>query len=116
MYNTSFLCTYLDIEDINVSDEQYQIELLAAFNLSEISDKLSVLVEKVYNELNYPYMKEILDYIPITFSSDPVILFMCLFSYDYFKYIHELIVNIILKQDTKINHEKLIHILKSKNV
>ena len=115
MYNTTFSCSYMEIKDDTLSDEQYKKELLAAFNLSEISDNLSVLVEKLYNELNYPFMKEILDYIPITFSSDPVILFMCLFSYDYFKYTHELIVNIVLKQDTTIQHNNLIHILK-KNI
>jgi len=104
----------MEIKNTIVADEQYQKELLAAFNLLQFSN-LSVLVENLYNELNYPLMKELLDYIPITFSSDPVILFMCLFSYDYFKYTHELIVNIVLKQDTTIQHNNLIHILK-KNI
>ena len=112
MYNTTFSCSYMEIKNIIVSDEQYQKELLAAFNLSQFSN-LPVLVENLYKELNYPLMKELLDYIPSTFSSDPVFLFMYLFSYDYFKYTHELIVNIVLKQDTIIQHNKLIRILKN---
>jgi hypothetical protein len=102
----------MDIQNETESDTQYQIELLNAFGLTKISDTLSNLVENLYHELQYPYMKEILDYIPVTFSSDPVILFMCLFSYDYFKYTHELIVNIISKKDTNLAHQKLLSILK----
>jgi hypothetical protein len=112
MYNTSFLCTYMEIQNETESNTQYQTELLNVFGLSKISDTLSTLVEKLYHEINYPFMKEILDYIPVTFSSDPVILFMCLFSYDYFKYTHELIVNILLKKDTTLVHQQLLSILK----
>ncbi len=112
MYNTSFSCSYMDIQDESESDQQYQTELLMAFHLTEISNTLSDLVEKLYHELTYPLMQELLDHIPITFSSDPVILFMCLFSYDYFKYTHELIKNIALKQDTTKHHEQLLLLLK----
>ena len=112
MYNTSFSCTYMDIKDECESNQQYQNDLLSAFYLTEISNKLSDFVEKIYHELNYPLMQELLDCIPITFSSDPVILFMCLFSYDYFKYTHELIKNILLKQDTIKEHQQLLLLLK----
>ena len=112
MYNTSFSCSYMDISDESESNEQYQTELLMAFHLTDISNKLSDLVEKIYNELNYPLIQELLDHIPITFSSDPVILFMCLFSYDYFKYTHELVKNILLKQDTTKEHQQLLLLLK----
>jgi len=101
----------MDISDESESNKQYQTELLMAFNLTDISNKLSDLVEKIYNELNYP-LQELLDHIPITFSSDPVILFTCLFSYDYFKYTHELIKNILLKQDTTKEHQQLLLLLK----
>ncbi len=112
MYNTSFSCSYMDIKDESESNEQYQNDLLYAFHLTEISNKLSDLVEKIYHELNYPLMQELLHHIPITFSSDPVILFMCLFSYDYFKYTHELIKNILLKKDTTNEHQQLLLLLK----
>jgi hypothetical protein len=102
----------MEIQNETESNTQYQTELLNVFGLSKISDTLSTLVEKLYHEINYPFMKEILDYIPVTFSSDPVILFMCLFSYDYFKYTHELIVNILLKKDTTLVHQQLLSILK----
>jgi hypothetical protein len=93
------------------SNEMYQKELLTVFGLTTYSDTLMNSIQQLYISLDYP-MKEIVQHVPFQYSDDPELLFLVLFSYDYFKYTHALICNIINKQDTKQSHDELISALK----
>ncbi len=108
MYNTNLVCTYKTIEDEQLSNETYQHELLAVFGLTAYSDTLLNFIQQLYTD--YP-MKEILQHVPFQYS-DPELLFLVLFSYDYFNYTHNLLCKIITKQDTMQCQTELITILK----
>lgn len=111
MYNTSFKCSYMTVENLQISNETYQNELLSVFGFSSYSDKLPTRIQELYHTLNYSEMKDILKNVPF-YLTDPEMLFMVLFSYDYFKYTHDLICKILTKQDTTNYHDELITILK----
>jgi hypothetical protein len=111
MYNTSLPCTYMTIEDEQLSNEKYQTELLAVFGLNTYSETLINSIQNLYNSLDYP-IKEILQHVPFQYSNDPDMVLLVLFSYDYFKYTHALVCNIITKQDTTQCYNELITILK----
>ena len=106
MYNTSFICSYMEKDE---SNEQYQKDLLAVFDLTSYSE-LTNCIQQLYSSLNYP-IQDIVQYVSFQ-SNDPELLFLVLFSYDYFKYTHNLICKILTKQDTSKCHEELINILK----
>lgn len=112
MYNTEISCTYMTITDEELSNKTYQNELLSAFHLTSYSDTLLTFIQQLYTSLDYP-IKDILQHISFH-SDDPEMLFLILFSYDYFKYTHDLLCKIITKQDTAKNHEELINTLKKK--
>ena len=111
MYNTKMNCTYMDIKE-DEYNTVYQTELLMAFHLSEFSDQLTVKIEKMYEYLldNYAPLPELMACIH-NFSTDSAMLFMYLFSYDYFKYTHALLVDIFTKKDTTQSHQILRSIL-----
>jgi hypothetical protein len=111
MYDTSLPCTYMTIEDEQLSNEQYQSELLSVFGLNTYSDTLVNSIQNLYTSLEYPF-KELLQHVPFHYSDDSDMLFIVLFSYEYFKYTHELLCKIITKQDTTQIHEELISVLK----
>ena len=110
MYNTSVTCTYMDIHD-DLSNEIYQKELLAVFGLTTYSDILMTSIQQLYSSLSYP-MKEIIQHIQFQYSDDQELLFLVLFSYDYFKYTHALICDIMNNQDPTPSHNELISMLK----
>jgi hypothetical protein len=111
MYNTTMVCTYMDVKE-DEYNTVYQTELLMAFHLSEFSDQLTTKVEKLYDYLssNYTLLPELMSRIQ-RFSTDSAMLFMYLFSYDYFKYTHALLVDIFTKKDTTQSHKLLMSIL-----
>ena len=111
MYNTSFQCTYLDIENETISNEIYQNELLAVFGEKIFSDLLSGHISALYPKVQHQF-QDILTHIKFSYSRDPEMLFMILFSYEYFNYTHAYLVNIITKQDVSKSHSDLITILK----
>jgi hypothetical protein len=111
MYNTSFRCTYLDIENETISNEIYQNELLAVFGEKKFSDVLSVHISALYTKIHEEF-QDILKHVEFNYSRDPEMLFMILFSYEYFKYTHAYLVNIITKQDCSKSHAELVTILK----
>jgi hypothetical protein len=110
MYNTNLICTYNTINDADISNKIYQHELLSVFNLTCYSNQLTTYIQQLYTSLDYP-IKEITQHVSFH-SDDPELLFLVLFSYDYFNYTHNLICKIITKQDTTKCHEELISILK----
>jgi hypothetical protein len=101
----------MTIENEELSNETYQNELLTVFGLNTYSDALVISIQNLYSSLEYPF-KEILQYVSFQYSEDPDLLFVVLFSYDYFNYTHALLCNIITKQDTTQSHEELITVLK----
>ena len=102
----------MSISDEELSHTTYQNELLSVFNLNSYSNTLLIFIQELYTSLEYP-VKEILQHISFH-SDDPELLFLVLFSYDYFKYTHDFICKIITKQDITKSHEELINILKKK--
>jgi len=110
MYNIEFIPTYMDIQDEDLSNEKYQSELLIVFNVPEYTDGLHEHMSKLFKELNYP-MDDILQHV-FTFSNDPEMLFMILFSYQYFKYTHVFVSDLLTKKDPTKSKEELIAILK----
>ena len=110
MYNTDLICTYNTIDDAEISNETYQRELLSVFNLTSYSNQLTTCIQELYISY-YHSIKDILQLVSFD-SDDPELLFLVLFSYDYFNYTHNLLCKIITKQDTTICHEELISILK----
>jgi hypothetical protein len=101
----------MTIEDEQLSNEVYQNELLSVFGLSTYSDALVTFIQQLYTSLEYP-IQEILQHVSFQYAEDPEMLFLVLFSYDYFKYTHALLCNIITKQDTTQCRETLIDVLK----
>ena len=101
----------MTIEDEQLSNEMYQNELLSVFGLNTYSDALVNSIQNVYNSLDYP-IKDLLQHVSFQYSEDPDLLFLVLFSYDYFKYTHALLCNIITKQDITQTQEELITVLK----
>jgi hypothetical protein len=83
-----------------------------AFHLSEYSNQLTKKIEELYDYLTIHYSKlpEIMACIH-NFSTDSVMLFMYLFSHDYFSYTHSLLVDIFTKKDTTESHNLLVSIL-----
>jgi hypothetical protein len=112
MYDTTFLCSYKNIVDEELSNKTYQEELLKAFTLSKFSEELTTHIEKLYKTLSYDFT-EILTHVEFIYSNDTEMLFMLLFSYDFFNYTHELIKKIINNQDTTIECKNLIDTLKT---
>jgi hypothetical protein len=104
----------MTIADEQLSNEVYQHELLAVFGLSVYSETLVKSIEHLYTSLEYP-IQEIIKHVSFQYTEDPEMLFLVLFSYDYFKYTHDLVCKIITKQDTTQSHEDLINVLKNKN-
>ena len=110
MYDTTITLTYMDIQDEELSNEKFQSEILLVFGIPEYTDNLHEHITKLFKELNYP-IDDILQNV-FTFSTDPEILFMLLFSYEYFKYTHEFLVKVLTKQDPTKSKENLITVLK----
>ena len=81
--------------------------------LTTYSDTLLTFIQQLYTE--YP-MKEIVQHVPFQYSEDPELLFLVLFSYDYFNYTHNLLCKIMTKQDIMQCQTELITVLKKNNV
>ena len=112
MYNTTFSCSYKNIVDEELSNATYQEELLKAFTMTTFSENLTTNIEKLYKIIPYDFT-EILSHVEFIYSNDKDMLFMLLFSYDFFSYTHELIKKIIEKEDSTIECKKLIDTLKT---
>ncbi len=104
-------CTYMDIKE-DEYNTVYQTELLLAFYLSDFSTQLTSKIAELYAYLlsNYAPLPELMANIR-NFSTDSEMLFMYLFSYDYFKYTHALLVDLFTKKDTTKSHKALVSIL-----
>jgi hypothetical protein len=111
MYTTTFTCTYKTIVDEEVSNKTYQTEILKAFSMTTFSDELTKQIDQLHKTISYDF-SSILNHVDFIYQ-DTEMLFMILFSYDFFDYTHELIKKIILKEDTTVEYNKLISVLKN---
>ena len=124
VYDTSFSCTYIEIEGDN-GDTQYRRELLKAFKLTEyVQDEIDKRIDLVYNifckNINSDNSDNSDNSINLLFSIvrkrnpwpiefDAKMCIMMLFSFDYFFLFHEFLkafltscskdkINMIIKQ------------------
>jgi hypothetical protein len=105
MYTTSMDCTYS-------TTEQYQVELLKAFQVShydELGTKMTDLYQIVQGEST---LTTLLNKVIEVYSwANPEHAFFLLFSYDYFKYTHLYIVDLLEKRESS-SYENLLSELK----
>lgn len=111
MYDTTLICNYMNIKDSLESNELYQKELLSVFGFSEFTDSLHEHISELHKNLNYP-IHDILKSVPFNYTTDPEILIMILFSYDYFAYTHSFLVKVLMKEDPTAMKEELMAVLK----
>lgn len=105
MYNKEFQCTYKTNED-------YQIELLKIFQI-ENHEELGSQIELLYTLLDPPRLTPLLDKVmEIYFWANREHAFYLLFSYDYLRYTHPYISNLLNKTEYTSSYEKLLSELK----
>ena len=97
-YSADFICTYKLMDDDDDRNVMYQIQLLQAFGMrkfdeDEINEKTLQLYQKV---IDCSQVKEILEE---GIKANPqmemtnVIMFMCLFSYQFFDLFHKCLID-----------------------
>lgn len=101
MYTTSMTCEY-------ESNEEYQVVLLKAFQVSHY-DELGNKMTTVYESIHHSTLSLVLDKIREVYTwANPEHAFFLLFSYDYFKYTHPYIVDLMENHDCTQSYESLI--------
>lgn len=116
-----FICTYHMIDDNEESNILYKIQILQAFNLSELDtfheEKIQNEIKELFNKYkNYKQLENIIDMVKkkhnLLLIKDNII-FIILFSYDYFyiflSCLRDLENNNIISDK---NYNKLIDIIK----
>ena len=111
-YNTNFISTYKQFEDIEASNICYKLQLLQAFNINHYNeDDLQKKMENIYNILrDNKYLKEIflllekkhpqLKFINYNIKNlENFIYLQILFSYDYFYIFHRELCYFSLNKD-----------------
>jgi len=88
MYNTSFRCTYLETDSL----ELYQEELLRACGCKTV-DQLVPVIETLYETLKNDEITPLLQKIMILTNVSEELSFYVLFSFDYFSYMHDYLVD-----------------------
>jgi len=88
MYNTSFRCTYLETDSL----ELYQEELLRACGCKTV-DHLVPVIETLYETLKNDEITPLLQKIMILTNVSEELSFYVLFSFDYFSYMHDYLVD-----------------------
>ena len=97
-YSADFICTYKLMDDDDDRNIMYQMQLLQAFGMSKFDEgEMSEKALQLYNELiDCIQLKEILDE---GIKANPqmkmtnVIMFMCLFSYQFFDLFHKCLID-----------------------
>jgi hypothetical protein len=88
MYNTSFRCTYLETDSL----ELYQEELLRACGCQSV-DQLVPFIESMYETIQKDEITQLLQKIMILTNVNEELSFYVLFSFDYFSYMHDYLVD-----------------------
>ena len=100
MYTTSMVCEY-------ETNEQYQADLLKAFQVSDY-DELGNKMTSVYSTLHHSTLPSVLEKIMEVYAwANPEHAFFLLFSYDYFKYTHPYMVDLMENHDCTSSYETL---------
>ena len=93
-YHADFICTYKLMDNDDDRNFMYQIQILQAFGLCHFNqDEMSENVLQLYNELKD--CNEIQEILEEGVKANPqmnmthAIMFMCLFSYDFFDLFHK---------------------------
>jgi hypothetical protein len=97
-YSADFICTYKLMDDDDDRNIMYQMQLLQAFGMSKFDEgEMSEKALQLYNELiDCIQVKEILEE---GIKANPqmkmtnVIMFMCLFSYQFFDLFHKCLID-----------------------
>jgi hypothetical protein len=97
IYHADFICTYKLMDDDDDRNFMYQIQLLQAFGMQNFDEnEMSENVLQLYHELkNCNEIEEILEE---GVKANPqmkmtnVIMFMCLFSYQFFDLFHKCLI------------------------
>lgn len=110
LYDTSFLCTYKLIPDIDDEERNlmYQIQILEALKLRESPFNIDIdedILDKKINKL-YDNVKDNIDVLKFLkksryyegYREDLLYVFKTLFSYDYFDSFHRCLVEVFNKK------------------
>ena len=124
MYDTSFYCTYKLMDNDDDRNMMYQIQLLQAFDMRKFDqDEISEKTLQLYQQLkDCNEVKEILEEgvkanLQLNLSHE--IMFMCLFSYQFFDLFHKCLIDYFTtgsSGSSRISEESkryLIHAVKS---
>ena len=97
-YHADFICTYKLMDNDDDRNFMYQIQILQAFGLRQFNeDEMSENVLQLYHELKY--CNEIQEILEEGVKANPqmsmthAIMFMCLFSYDFFDLFHKCLIH-----------------------
>ena len=97
-YHADFICTYKLMDNDDDRNDLYQIQFLQAFGLRQFNeDEMSENVLQLYHELKD--CNEIQEILEEGVKANPqmnmthAIMFMCLFSYDFFDFFHKCLID-----------------------
>ena len=98
IYHADFICTYKLMDNDDDRNFMYQIQLLQAFGMHKFDeDEMSERTLQLYHQLkNCNQLKEILEEGVKTNSQmkmTNVIMFICLFSYQFFDLFHKCLID-----------------------
>ena len=96
-YNADFICTYKLMDNDDDRNIMYQIQILQAFSMHNFDEnEMSEKIIHLYHELKD--CNEIKEILKEGVNTNPqmkmtnVIMFMCLFSYDFFDLFHKCLI------------------------
>jgi hypothetical protein len=96
-YNADFICTYKLMDNDDDRNIMYQIQILQAFSMHNFDEnEMSKKILHLYHELKD--CNEIKEILKEGVTANPqmkmtnVIMFMCLFSYDFFDLFHKCLI------------------------
>ena len=96
-YNADFICTYKLMDNDDDRNILYQIQILQAFSMHNFDEnEMSKKILHLYHELKD--CNEIKEILKVGVTVNPqmkmtnVIMFMCLFSYDFFDLFHKCLI------------------------
>ena len=97
-YHADFICTYKLMDNDDDRNDLYQIQMLQAFGLRHFNeDEMSENVLQLYHQLKD--CNEIQEILEEGVKANPqmnmthAIMFMCLFSYDFFNLFHKCLID-----------------------
>lgn len=98
MYNADFICTYKLMDNDDDRNLMYQIQLLQAFDMCkfDINEINQKTLELYYKLRDCDHVKEIIEEgikVNAEMNLTDIVMFMCLFSYQFFDLFHQCLVD-----------------------